>query len=447
MRIFPPRAVKPLAYLLMGLYGPDGCGKTLLALKCAHRLVAPVGGEIVLFDADEGRAEFYPEFKFRPEPFRGTFSTARLIELLDEYTEMAREAPGTIAIIIDSLTPFWEGKGGLKERNDLVNAPAFGGNTWSAWSVTGPQELDPLYMAMRRFTKFGHLIVCLEQSIDYEGKKAVGVKPKFRDQFGHRMDFMLRAERYFQQETTEREAEPEDAAVSSHRVVIEKVSIARNRPNPDGTTDSEYPVKTGTVVLDADGGVAARLLEYLNEGAANYAEVAKEYVESLKDANREELLKAHGYAKRVVWPEEHRQALIDAIVALGSKFQDPKAAPPVSTVKAATPAPAVDAFVDAVHAAAGMQHTVKAAMGPAEHYSWSNLTEEHSVEQWLQAAQKLDNDCESDIELDAFLSRASQFHRWDGVHELINNRKAELKHIAAAEYERDSMGLTDNDIY
>ena len=143
-RILPPRAVKPLAKLLMAIYGPEGSGKTLLSLKCAHRLAAPVGAEIVLIDADDGRAEFYPEFAFRPEPFRDAFSTRRLIEVIDGYTEMVREAPGSIVLLIDSLTAFWEGPGGLKELNDTVNAQDFKGNTWSAWSVTGPQEVDPL---------------------------------------------------------------------------------------------------------------------------------------------------------------------------------------------------------------------------------------------------------------------------------------------------------------
>jgi hypothetical protein len=421
MRILPPRAVKPLAYLLMLLYGPEGCGKTLLALKSAHRLVAPVNGEIILIDADEGRAEFYPEFNFRPEPFRGTFSARRLIEKIDEYTEVAREPPGTIAMIIDSVTPFWEREGGLKQVNDTVNAQAFKGNTWSAWSVTGPEEVDPLYMAMRRFTRYGHLIICAEQGPDYEGTKQVGVKPKFRDGLGHRVDFVLRAERYFSQETTARDEAPKDAATSSHRIVIEKVTIARNRPNPDGTVDSEYPVKTGTVVPDADGGTAARLLEYLNEGAGDYEGVTKEYLESIKDADRDGLLKAYNYAKNVSWPEEHRQALMDAVVALGSKFQ---------TAPAAVEAP-----------------PVQAVERPADRYFWSALTPNHPVEEWMQAAEGLDNQCDSDIELDAFLAAAKQAGRWDNVHELIENRKQELAHDRKEEAFRESQGLDANEIF
>lgn len=401
-RILPPRAVKPLRNLLLAIYGPEGCGKTLLALKTAYRLAAPASADIVLIDADDGRAELYPEFAFRPEPFRDVFSTRRLIEKIDEYTEMAREAPGSIVMVIDSLTPFWEGNGGLKQLNDTVNAQEFKGNTWSAWSITGPQEVDPLYAAMRRFTQFGHLIACLEQAPDYEGTKQVGVKPRFRDGFGHRMDFVLRAERYFHQETTVNDAKPVDAATSSHRVVIEKVTIARNKPNPDGTVDNEYPVKTGTVVPDPDGGIGARLLEYLNEGAANYQEVIDEYLESVKDADRADLLKAYNYAKNVAWPDEHRQALEDAIVALGSRFQT---------------APEVEALVP-----------VRAIEGAPEQYAWSKLTIANPVEEWVQAAEELDNNCESDIELDAFLAWAKTNERWDNVHELIENRKVELAH-------------------
>lgn len=404
-RIFPPRSVKPLSYLLMLLYGPEGCGKTLLALKCAHRLVAPVGGTIVAIDADEGRINYYSEYQFRPEPFRETFSARTLIEKIDEYTAMAREAPGTITMIIDSVTPFWERKGGIKEINDTINVEPFKGNTWSAWSITGPQEVDPLYMAMRRFTKYGHMIICAEQGPDYEKNKIVGVKPKFRDGFGHRVDFVLRAERYFSQEVTARDETPKDAATSSHRVIIEKVTIARSKPQPDGTVESEYPVKTGTVVPDADGETAARLLEYLNEGAGNYQEVIDEYLEDIKDADRDGMLKAYNYAQHVAWPEEHREALTNAIVALGSKFQAAEAAAPTPSAEAAS--------------------------GPAEQYSWSYLTVNHPVEEWEKVAADLETHCKSEIELDHFLALATHHERWGNVHELIDNRKAELAHDRA----------------
>ena len=69
------------------------------------------------------------------------------------------------------------------------------------------------------------------------------------------------------------------------------------------------------------------MLEYLNEGAGNYQEVIDEYLEDIKDADRDGMLKAYNYAQHVAWPEEHRQALMDAIVALGSKFQAPEPPP------------------------------------------------------------------------------------------------------------------------
>lgn len=423
-RILPPRAVKPLAKLLMAIYGPEGSGKTLLSLKCAHRLAAPVGAEIVLIDADDGRAEFYPEFAFRPEPFRDAFSTRRLIEVIDGYTEMVRDDPGSIVLLIDSLTAFWEGPGGLKELNDTVHAQDFKGNTWSAWSVTGPQEVDPLYAAMRRFTRYGHMIICLEQRPDYEGNKQIGVMPKFREGFGHRMDFVIRAERFFHQETTVNDKKPVDAATSAHRAIIEKVSIARTKPNADGTVDNEYPVKTGTVVPDPDGGIAARLLEYLNEGAGNYEEVTAEYLEQIKGADRAGLLKAYNYAKNVVWPEEYRQALMDAIVALGSKFAEPASAD-------AAPAPAASAVTQAL----------------VERYEWSALDMNSPVEEWVEAAEKLNDYCESGIELDAFLARADHFQRADNVRDLIENRKAELQHQQDDEEIADRHGVSGGDIF
>lgn len=440
MRILPPRSVKPRAHLFAGLYGPGGSGKTLLALKMAHRLAVETGAEIVFIDADEGRADFYSEFQFRPIPFREKFSVLELIEEIDTFTEIARAEPDSIVLIIDSLTPFHTGPGGLNDRNNNFYAGEFKGNTWSAWSKTGPLEEDPMYAAMRRFTKHGHLILCLEEAPDYNGKDLVGVKPRFRDGFGHRVDTLIRVERYFQQAVTKREEKPKPGTVATdvHRAIIEKVSIAWNEPRSDGTVETEYPIETGTLIANPQGDIATRLLEYINKGAENYQGSIDEYVEGLKEADRDELLKAYGYAKRVAWPEAHRQALMDAIVSLGSKFQ---------TTEGAPPAPPLNDIVDAVHAAAGMQHIVNVALELSQQYAWSELTMNHHAEEWMQAAEDLDNHCESDIELDAFLARAKQCGRWDDVHEVIENRKGELAHDRKVESFRDTQGLDANEIY
>lgn len=422
-RILPPRSVKPRANLFAALYGPGGSGKTLLALKMAHRLAVETGAEIVFIEADEGRADFYSEFEFRPIPFRDTFSVLELIEEIDTFTEIVREEPNSIVMVIDSLTPFHAAKGGLNDRNNNHYAASFKGNTWSAWSKTGPLEEEPMYAAMRRFTKHAHMILCLEESNDYGGgDKVIGVKPKFRDGFSHRVDTLIRIERYFHQSVTKNDEKLKpgsSAANDVHRAIIEKVSIAWNDPQPDGTVKSEYPVETGTLIPDPQGNIATQLLEYINKDAENYQGAIEEYLNGLKDADRDGLLKAYGYAKRVAWPPQHRQALMDAIVALGSKFQT------TSEVAAETLEPTA----------------------PIEHYEWSALDMNHPVEQWLKIAEMLNEHCESDIELDAFLEWAGKCQRADNVRGLIENRKVELAHERAREDLRDSQGLTDNDIF
>lgn len=417
-RILPPRSVKPRANLFAALYGPGGSGKTLLALKMAHRLAAETGAEIVFIESDEGRANFYSEFAFRPIPFRERFPVLELIEHINTFTEMVREEPNSIVMIIDSLTPFHTGAEGLNDRNNNVYAKDFGGNTWSAWSKTGPLEEDPMYAAMRRFTKFGHMILCLEEGNDYSGKDLVGVKPKFRDGFGHRVDTLIRVERYFSQNVTKREEKPKpgSAVTDTHRAIIEKVSIAWNKPKSDGTVESEYPIQTGTIIADPQGNIASQLLEYINKGAENYQEVIDEYLVSLKDADRDGLLKAYEYAKRVAWPEEHRKTLMEAIVALGNK------------------------------APGAILSTPATAVPPMEHYSWSKLTADHADGNWLDAAEGLD-ECESDIELDAFLAWAAACGHAEAVRGLVNNRKQELAHQRDDEHTKDSVGLTDNDIF
>lgn len=99
---------------LIGLWGPQGCGKTLSALKLARGIVGPAG-KIVFGDTENKRALFYADEcgpwdhcdlqpPFTPEKFGAFFTWA--------------EQQGADAIVLDSGSHVWSGEGGVLDKAD-----------------------------------------------------------------------------------------------------------------------------------------------------------------------------------------------------------------------------------------------------------------------------------------------------------------------------------------
>lgn len=123
------------AKLRIGASGPSGSGKTFSALKLARGLVT--GWEkIVLIDTENGSGELYSHLgPYNVITLTAPFSPERYVEAIQ-----ASEAAGMEAIVIDSTSHEWDGKGGCLEINELIAKTKFKGNTWSAWSETTPRH-------------------------------------------------------------------------------------------------------------------------------------------------------------------------------------------------------------------------------------------------------------------------------------------------------------------
>lgn len=128
-----------LRMLLMGL---PGSGKTMTALRVARGLVGPQG-RIAVIDTDSGAAATkyadmtdadgqVLEFDHLPlgEAF-GSFDTVNYIKAL-----RAAVAEGYDAVIIDSLTHAWSGKGGILEQKDRM------GGKFNAWGKLTPKHRE-----------------------------------------------------------------------------------------------------------------------------------------------------------------------------------------------------------------------------------------------------------------------------------------------------------------
>lgn len=109
---------------LISLWGPQGCGKTLSALKLARGIVG-IAGKIGMMDTENGRALFYANHPdvgawnhldiqppFTPEKYSAAF---RFLE--DKKMDI---------IIVDSGSHVWGGEGGVLDQADSATTKSGG---------------------------------------------------------------------------------------------------------------------------------------------------------------------------------------------------------------------------------------------------------------------------------------------------------------------------------
>jgi hypothetical protein len=178
-------------HLRMQIDGGAKSGKTLTALRFAYAL-APSGRVLVIEAGERGATEMYfgDEFDGR----RLEFEICQLDSYSPEaYTEAILEAgrQGYEAIVIDSLSHEWTGKGGALEIADKGSGP-FGG-----WKTATPLH-DAMFEAIRASPC--HIIATVRSKMDYvlqpndRGKLEpvkVGMGPIQRDTVSYEFDIIL----------------------------------------------------------------------------------------------------------------------------------------------------------------------------------------------------------------------------------------------------------------
>lgn len=185
------KATRLNAFLRMAIHGPSGSGKTYSALAIASELARLRGGELCLFDTEEGSASKYDHFDFSVCEIRAPFSPTRIPTLLADA-----EKAGFKVCVLDSMTHFWKGEGGfLSMVDDVAKAAAARGNgrkvdTFAAW-----KEVDPVYRAAVSAILNARMdvIVTMRSKTEYEkgadGKVTkLGLAPEMREGFEYEMD-------------------------------------------------------------------------------------------------------------------------------------------------------------------------------------------------------------------------------------------------------------------
>lgn len=135
MVVVPQRAVRGRTHLKVALMGPSGSGKTYSSLLIARGLAPKENPRICLIDTEGGSGSLYSDI-FGPNEgydvveFRDMYSPLALIAALKDL------APNYDVIIVDSLSLFWDGPGGILEMKAAQER--MGKNSWTAWDDITP---------------------------------------------------------------------------------------------------------------------------------------------------------------------------------------------------------------------------------------------------------------------------------------------------------------------
>lgn len=180
------KATRQQARARLAFAGPTGSGKTYTALVWAKVLG---GANVGLIDTERSSAKLYAPMPGEP-PKKGEFEFDHLDlappyhpnRLIDALAESA--AAGHDVTVIDSVSHFWAGEGGVLE---IVDQAKTGGDSFRAWSKGTPIQQRMVDAILRHP---GHVIVTMRSKTEYalvdgdKGKKTVekiGMAPVQRD--------------------------------------------------------------------------------------------------------------------------------------------------------------------------------------------------------------------------------------------------------------------------
>lgn len=178
-------ATKDEAKARIALTGPSGSGKTYTALSLATSL----GKKVAVIDTERGSASKYSDLFVFNRLNLQTFEPTTLVQAL-----AAAAAQGHDVVIVDSLTHFWSGTGGMLEQVDHAAKRSFNGNNFGGWKEARPQE-RAMIDALVSYP--GHVIVTMRVKTEYvieedsRGRKVprkVGLKPEQREGLEYEFD-------------------------------------------------------------------------------------------------------------------------------------------------------------------------------------------------------------------------------------------------------------------
>lgn len=182
------KATRKSAKLRLGIAGPSGSGKTFGALTIA----SGIGGKIAVIDTENGSASLYSNhFPFDVLELAPPFTPERYQEAIS-----AAATAGYDTLIMDSVTPEWDGTGGILDIHDKATKASKSGNSYTAWADITPRHNAFLNAILRAPI---HIICTLRSKTEYVlqdvgGKsvpRKVGMAPIQRAGFEYELTTVL----------------------------------------------------------------------------------------------------------------------------------------------------------------------------------------------------------------------------------------------------------------
>jgi hypothetical protein len=172
------KATRKKSKLRLCLASPSGGGKTMSALRIAKGL----GGRIAVVDTERGSAQLYSDIAdFDVLELSPPYSPERYIEVIE-----AAESAGYDTLILDGITPEWNGSGGILEIVDNIAKTMRNPNSYAAWNQGTPRHRA---FIDRMLQSSMHVIATMRTKSAYieverNGKKSMqkqGTAPEQRD--------------------------------------------------------------------------------------------------------------------------------------------------------------------------------------------------------------------------------------------------------------------------
>lgn len=189
----PRKAEKKRVKLKMAVQGPSGSGKTWGALALARNLWPE--GKICLIDTENESASLYADsFDFDTIPLPPPFGTDRYCACIS-YAVRA----GYDVLIIDSITPQWDGEGGILRRKEEMDRRP-GSNGYANWASFTPEheffkqalQQSPIHMICTMRSKQDYILTANEKG--KQVPKKVGMAPIQRDQMDYEFTLVFDVE-------------------------------------------------------------------------------------------------------------------------------------------------------------------------------------------------------------------------------------------------------------
>lgn len=260
-------ATREQAKARIALAGPSGSGKTFTALS----LATAMSPRVALIDTERGSASKYAA-SATGSGF--TFDTLQMHKYDPRDLVGALAAAGQAgygAVIVDSLSHFWMGTGGMLELVDAIGKRGGGGGNFGGWKEARPFE-RAMIDALLAYP--GHVIVTMRTKTEYvveedqRGRKQVrkvGLKAEQRDGIEYEFDIIG-------------DLDQENTLVISKTRCPDLSGAVINRPGEDMATTVLAWLQDGAEVPNAADLVAEVMADGLTaDGALAVHEKAKRH--------------------------------------------------------------------------------------------------------------------------------------------------------------------------